>query len=251
MNIVAFIPARAGSKSIPKKNIKLLGGKPLIAYSIESAFRYFSRVIVNTDGEEIAAVAREYGAEVMMRPSNLAEDKTSMFEVLRSEIFKIDPLPDAVILLHPTTPFRKGIQIRIAMELFENNLEKYDSLVAVEAIPEKYHPMLAIISAGNGSRMIFGKLMTLGQKIKAMFGGKRYTGPVLEGIPISHRVTRRQEHPDAFVPTGTIYLFKTSNLKKGSIYGDKVLLMQNEPAININSLQDFEEAEQWLKSSQK
>lgn len=251
MNIVAFIPARAGSKSIPKKNIKLLGDKPLIAYSIETAFKCFPRVIVNTDGEEIAAVAREYGAEVMIRPSNLAQDKTPMVDVLRSEIFKIDPLPDAVMLFHPTAPFRKGVQIKIAMELFEQNLEKYDSLIAVEAIPEKYHPMLAMIAAGNGSRMLFGKLQTLGKKLKALFGGKRYIGPVLEGLPISHRITRRQEHPDAFVPTGTMYLFKTSNLKKGSIYGDKVMLMQNEPTININSLQDFEEAEQWLKSSQK
>src|SRR3990167_948092 len=102
-NIIAFIPARGGSKGIPRKNIKLLGDKPLISYSIDSAFKSgIQKVVVSTDSQEIADVAKEYGAEVMMRPASLAQDKTSMFEVLQSEIPKIQPQPDLVLLLQCT-----------------------------------------------------------------------------------------------------------------------------------------------------
>ena len=80
IKILAIIPARGGSKSVPKKNIRNLNGKPLIAYTIEAAKRIeekFHKIIVSTDDEEIAEVAKHYGAEVpFIRPRNLAEDKT-------------------------------------------------------------------------------------------------------------------------------------------------------------------------------
>ncbi|MCH8326758.1 MAG: acylneuraminate cytidylyltransferase family protein, partial [Bacteroidetes bacterium] len=79
MKIIAIIPARGGSKGIPRKNIRLLAGKPLIAYTIEHALeaRQVDRTIVSTDDTEIAAVARQYGAEVLMRPPELATDSAS------------------------------------------------------------------------------------------------------------------------------------------------------------------------------
>lgn len=250
-NIIAFIPARAGSKSIPGKNIKELGGKPLIAYSIEKAIACgIERVIVNTDGEDIAKVAREYGAEVMMRPSELAQDDTSMYQVLKSEIPKIEPLPELVMLLQPTSPFRKKIHIKIAISLLTSNFDKYDSLISVERVPEKYNPAQVIISIpSHGKKVILGKLITWEQKLKSFFTGIKYHNPpLLQGYPIFQRLTRKQDYPEAWIPTGSIYLFKTENvIKHGSIYGERVMLLETESEININSPEDWEKAELWLK----
>ena len=89
MKSVAIIPARGGSKRIPRKNIKLFAGKPIIAYSIEAAIasKLFDRVIVSTDDDEIAAIAQSFGAEVpFLRPKNLSDDHTGTIEVLKHAI---------------------------------------------------------------------------------------------------------------------------------------------------------------------
>jgi N-acylneuraminate cytidylyltransferase len=223
MNIVAFIPARSGSKSIPNKNTKLLGGKPLIAYTIETAQKAgMERIICSTDGEDIAKVARQYGAEVLVRPAELAKDETPMFAVVVSEIPKIEPQPDFVMLLQPTSPFRKKIHLQMAMSLFAENLDKYDSLISAERVPEKYNPGQVIVTTPFGHKMA-------------------------NGSPISHRATRRQDFGEAHTPTGSIYLFKTSNLEKGSFYGDNVMLMETEGELNINTADDWALAEQLCK----
>lgn len=218
---VAFIPARGGSKSIPRKNAKFLGGKPLIVWSIDSALEAGLRVVVSTDDEEIAEIARERGGvEILMRPSELAQDETSMFDVLKSEIPKIQPAPEIVILLQPTTPFRNPMEITMAAGM---HVDELDSLITVEPVPEKYNPAQVIISDYKGNRMASGE-------------------------PIANRITRRQEFPHAYVPTGSVYAFKPSNLEKGSFYGERVMLLQTESTININDMADWEEAEQYVKS---
>lgn len=223
-NVIAFIPARAGSKSIPNKNIKELGGKPLIAWTIETALASgFSRVIVSTDGEDIKKIALQYGAEVMDRPKELAGDKTPMFEVLRSEILKIEPEPEYVALLQPTSPFRSVVHVKTAVNFLLGN-EHYDSLIVAERVPEKYNPAQIIISTPSGLRMS-------------------------NGAPVSQRTTRRQDFPSAWVPTGELYVLKTNNLKQGSMYGAQVLLYEKESEININTVEDWELCEQ--KLSQK
>jgi N-acylneuraminate cytidylyltransferase len=220
--MISFIPARSGSKSIPDKNIKLLGNRPLIAYTIETSLKCGFRTIVSTDSEEYAKIAREYGAEVLMRPPELAEDDTSMYQVLKSEIPKIDPIPEIVVLLQPTSPFRKTIHIKNMLSFFLANSE-YDSAISVEKVPEKFNPAQVLIQTPLGSRMA-------------------------NGAPISNRKTRRQEFPNAFVPTGEIYIFKTSNLEKGNFYGENTMLYEKEPATNINSLEDWAEAEKQIKN---
>jgi len=243
MNIVAFIPARGGSKGIPHKNIKLLGNKPLLSYSIESAFMAgLSRVIVNTDDSEIADIAKQYGAEVMYVPPLIAkqrgihQDKSSMYEVLKSEVPRIKPAPDLVLLLQPTTPFRKTSHINIASSMLSKNLENYDSIISVEKVPDKYNPAVVIVDGISGKKMAIGK-------IKSWFGK---TENVLSGVPISQRITRRQDNPQAWIPTGSIYLFKAENLKKGSIYGERVMLLETESTINLNSQEDWDLAEKWI-----
>ena len=116
-------------------------------------------------------------------------------------------------------------------------MEKYDSLISVERVPEKYNPAVVIVDNGTGKNMAMSR-------IKSWFGK---TENILTGVPISKRITTRQDHPQAWIPTGIIYLFKADNVKKGSFYGDKIMLLETEPQININDSDDFEKAEEWLK----
>jgi CMP-N,N'-diacetyllegionaminic acid synthase len=109
--VIAVVPARGGSKSIPRKNISPLGGKPLIAWSIEVArqVREIDRVIVSTEDAEIEAVGRRYSAEVYLRPQELATDQALVIDVLRDLISRLraeGELLDILLLLEPTCPFR-------------------------------------------------------------------------------------------------------------------------------------------------
>lgn len=122
-DILALIPARGGSKSIPRKNILPLAGKPLIAYSIEQALaaRHITRVIVSTDDEEIAWVAREHGAEVpFMRPAEFAQDLSPDIDVFRHTLTWLrdheTSLPELVVHLRPTGPARRVELIDEAIE---------------------------------------------------------------------------------------------------------------------------------------
>jgi CMP-N,N'-diacetyllegionaminic acid synthase len=134
-NIVAIIPARGGSREVPRKNIKKLAGKPLIAYTIEAALQsgIIDRVIVSTEDDEIAALAKEYGAEVIKRPVALATDEAptepTLLHVVKhleeSENYKAD----IIILLQATSPMRKGTHIKEAFQQFLEN--GCDSLLSV------------------------------------------------------------------------------------------------------------------------
>ena len=113
-NILAIIPARKGSKSIPNKNLKKLGGKPLIAYPIKLAksIKIINKVVVSTDSEEIANVAKKYGAEVpFIRPAELAKDETPTLPVLQHCVKFLEEnenyKADLILLFYPTCPFLK------------------------------------------------------------------------------------------------------------------------------------------------
>jgi len=223
-NIVAFIPIRSGSKSIPDKNIKEIGGKPLVAWTIETSLKAGLRTIVNSDSEKYLEIASRYGAETMLRPKDLAEDFTPMFEVLRSEIFKIKPVPEIVVLLSATVPFRKLIILQNAISYFIASMDKYDSAMAVQKIPQEYNPAQVIINTSMGLRMA-------------------------DGRELWERATSRQSYPEAFVTSQGIYIFKTSNLSRGNFYGDKTMLLECNSSIDINTKEDFQKAELELLSS--
>ncbi|SDU24531.1 acylneuraminate cytidylyltransferase family protein [Stappia sp. ES.058] len=134
MKVLAIIPARAGSKGLAGKNIREINGKPLIAWSIEQALSAESvgRVVVSTDGPEIAEVARKAGAEVPgLRPGELARDETATEPVLLHvlEAWCPDGLPDAVLLLQPTSPLRLAGTIDTAIDTLRR--EGADSLLSV------------------------------------------------------------------------------------------------------------------------
>ena len=141
---LAIVPARAGSKGIKDKNIVELNGKPLIAYSIESGIKskYIDKVVVTTDGKEIAKVARKYGAEVpFMRPSYLSSDTAKTIDAVIhciEEMKKLGEEYDYMVLLQPTQPLRQAWHIDEAIELI---LEKNEeALVSVSKV--KDHPIL-------------------------------------------------------------------------------------------------------------
>ena len=118
LNVLAIIPARGGSKTVPKKNIKLLAGKPLIAYAIKAGLgsSVVDKVIVSTDDEEIAGISKGFGAEVpFLRPKELAEDNVSDLPVFQHAIRFLEQehrfKPDIIVHLRATTPFRTGKDI--------------------------------------------------------------------------------------------------------------------------------------------
>lgn len=150
MKIITIIPARGGSKSVPRKNIKLLGGKPLIAYTILASLdsRKIERTIVSTDDTEIARIAKDYGAEVpFMRPKNLARDSSSALSVILHAIKYLEQkekyFPDIIVFLQPTSPFRKT-------EHIDEGIEKIKNCNAIIGVSEiKDHPYFAMKKKGE------------------------------------------------------------------------------------------------------
>ena len=144
MALIGLIPARGGSKGIPGKNIAPCGGKPLLAWTAEAAFAsgVLDRVILSTDDEEIANVGRQLGLELpFLRPPSLAADNTTMLavmahalQVLRAEGGTID----ALVLLQPTSPFRRGHHIAEAVGLFRKR--RAATVVSIERVPHNFVP---------------------------------------------------------------------------------------------------------------
>lgn len=146
MQVLALLPARGGSKSIPRKNIAPLGGKPLLSYAVNAVRRSpgVARIIVDTDDAEIAAVARGLGAETpYVRPAELAKDDTPTMPVLRHALEWLQEnesyAPDAVLLVQPTSPFVRTEQISAAIDLLAAHPEA-DSVTSVQEVPNHFHP---------------------------------------------------------------------------------------------------------------
>ncbi len=232
MKILALIPARGGSKGIPKKNIKKLGGKELIRYSIELglACTMIDQVVVSTDDEAIADVSRQAGASVpFLRPAALADDRSPTIDTVihalqffeaKGQIF------DAVCLLQATSPFRTQEELHSAIQQFEQ--KQADSLISVREVPHVYNPHWVFKPTEDGQ---FLKIATGEETI----------------------ISRRQDLPKAFHRDGAIYISKKEViLKERSLYGRKVAhyLMTDSPNINIDSMEDWKLAEQEIAKRQ-
>jgi CMP-N,N'-diacetyllegionaminic acid synthase len=155
--VIGLIPARAGSKRVANKNVRTLAGHPLLAYSICAAREsgVFSRVLVSTDSEEIAAIAKNYGAEVpFLRPVEFAQDWSPDIEWVRHLLLGLDAdggLPDCFSILRPTSPFRQPETIRRAWARFLDDSQA-DSLRAVEKCGQ--HPAKMWLIDGNRMRTV-------------------------------------------------------------------------------------------------
>jgi CMP-N,N'-diacetyllegionaminic acid synthase len=221
MQLLGIIPARGGSKGILGKNIKLLGGKPLLAYTFIAAKSagVFSRIVLSTDSEEIAAVGRQLGIEVpFIRPPELARDDTPMLPVLQHVVKNLGTTFDAIAILQPTAPFRRWQDLRAAAELLEQNPE-VESVVSVEPVPEHYSPYF--LMKIESDRLL--PFMTDGLKI-----------------------TRRQDAPKAYSRSGDFYFTRTRTLlEKGSIYGEncRPFIVNHKHRVNLDTMNDWQEAE--------
>ena len=193
MKILGIIPARGGSKGIPKKNIKLIKGKPLIAYTIEEALKSkLDEVIVSTDCKEIANVSHKYTSKVIIRPKKLAQDDSPTIEAIKHALMTVEGDFDSVMILQPTSPLRTYQHINEAIELFKNDKDA-DSLVSVVEVPHNYMPE---------------KLME--------FDGKYLQGNL--------QIKRRQEIKKMYARNGAaIYISKVELIKNDKILGDKIL----------------------------
>ncbi|WP_158727926.1 MULTISPECIES: cytidylyltransferase domain-containing protein [unclassified Flavobacterium] len=229
MRILAIIPARGGSKGVPFKNIKILNGKPLLAYTSEIALQstYLTDVILSSDDFQIIEVAKQLGIQVpFIRPEELAQDTTPTIDVIIHALEwydKQDISFDAVCVLQVTSPFR-------TVALLDDAIQKFiasncDSLVSVQKVPHEYNPhwTFEVNSKGN---------------LKITTGEEKIIG-------------RRQELPIAYHRDGSIYITKTEVLlHEHSLYGKKITFIEFPPEfyINIDTLQDWEKAEKMIQA---
>lgn len=233
MKILGIITARGGSKGVPGKNLKLLAGKPLLAYTVEAALgsRSLDRVILSTEDEAIAAAGRGLGCEVpFMRPAELSRDETAHLPVIQHAAKWMQDhagyRPDAVVTLQPTSPLRTAGDIDAAVALLESS--GADSVLSVSEVPAHSHPSRTLSLDANGLAVLFAT-----------------------GEPVRNRINRRQDMPEAWVMNGAIYACRTAELfaAEPSLYGDAVVAyrMPVERSIGIDDLDDWAAAERLLR----
>ncbi len=225
--VLGIIPARGGSKSIPRKNIKPFAGKPLIAWSIEVALqsKALERVIVTTDDVEIAMVARQYGAEVpFMRPSELAQDTTPSLPVLQHAVQSLKEedgyYPDYTLLLEPTSPARQPFHVREAITIVAAS--GADSVIALGEVPGHYNFHWQVSLQSDKAKLV-------------------------DGSPWPEIVRRRQDLPKTYFRNGAFYLFKSDLLfaSEPSLYGNDVrgYVIEEKYSIDIDTPKDWEVGE--------
>lgn len=225
-NILGLIPARGGSKSIPQKNVALLCGKPLLAYTCEAALasRHNLRAVLNTDAPAIAAIGQQCGIEVpFIRPTELAEDQTPMIDVLMHSLewFRQNENydPEIIVLLQPTSPLRRAEHIDAGIDLLIET--GADTVVSVSEVPHQFSPhSVMCLERGRLTPYIDGP-MILRRQDKPRFYGRN--GPAI-------LVTRREV------------------VESGRLYGQVVhpLEMSRADSVDIDDAEDLALAEFWL-----
>jgi CMP-N,N'-diacetyllegionaminic acid synthase len=223
MNTFALIPARGGSKGIPRKNIKLIAGKPLIVWTIEAALRssLLSSIVVSTDDYEIAEIARSAGAQVpFMRPSELAQDQTPGIDPV---LHALDQLPqfDSVLLLQPTSPLRSTVDIDGCLNMVSE--KKYMSVVSVTVADTHPYWMYSLKPDSTMVRFV-------------------------DSPPIA----RRQDLPMAYELNGAMYFAQANWLRlSGNLVAAETVAyeMSKEHSIDVDTPADWKFAEILLKDS--
>ena len=230
MNILGLIPARGGSKSIPRKNIALLAGRPLLAYTCEAALesRCLTRVVLSTDDEAIAEVGRNCGVEVpFMRPAELAGDNTPSLAVAQHAIRWLseheDWEADVLVLLQPTSPLRRVNHVDEAIELLLQS--GAETVVSVVEVPHRYSPYSIM-------RLVDGYLQDFWQ------------------APLPFDRYRRQEIPVLYARNGPAVLATRVQvvMEQASFYGQRVMpyVMRNEDSLDVDTPLDLELAAWFL-----
>ncbi len=222
--ILGVITARGGSKGIPRKNIKDLAGKPLIAYTVEAAkqSKYLTRCIVSTDDQEIADVSKQYGANIpFMRPEELAQDQSTSMEVVQHVLKDIGEEYDYLMILQPTSPLRAA--------------EDIDGCI-IKAVDTDADSVMSMKELDDFSA----------KKLKRIDNDEIVPWLEDEGKESS----RRQDLDQVYKRNCAIYLTKTELIKKGDLFGkvSRPYIMPEDRSIDINQLVDFNLAEFYLKN---
>ena len=218
MRVLGIVPARGGSKGIPDKNIAPLGGRPLLAYTADAVAesRALTRTVVSTDAARIAEASRALGLEVpFMRPAELAADDTPMLPVIQHAVAAMADAgfqAEAVVLLQPTSPLRRGAHIDAAIDLLERS--GAESVVSVVEVPHQFNPASVLRLDGERLR------------------------PWLD----APTVAGRQNKPRVLARNGPAVLaVRASVLASGSLYGDdsRPLVMSAEESLDVDTPWDL------------
>lgn len=224
MKVLGFVPARGGSKGVPRKNVRVLHGKPLLVYTAEAArgARRLDHVVLSTDDQDIADVGQAAGLEVLfLRPPELSQDDTPTYPVVMHGLHAAEARYgsfDAVCLLQPTSPLRDSAEIDACIELLETS--GADSVFSVLPVPSRFNPHWVYERDAEGFLHLS-------------------TG---EATPI----VRRQSLPPAFHRDGAIYVTRRDVLvNRGSMYGTRTVgfLRKPERSVDIDTLDDWARAE--------
>jgi CMP-N-acetylneuraminic acid synthetase len=231
MKILAIIPARIGSKGVPLKNIQKLNGIPLIEHTLKIAKKVekFDKIIVSTDSEKIANIARQNKIEIpFIRPKKLSGDKSSSAEYVTHALnflkLKMNYVPDIITILQPTSPIRdpKSITDSIAI------LKRTKSSCVMTVTKTKNHPFLSFRINKNKNLQPFE--------------------------PNFQKYFQRQKFPILYYPTGSVYTFWRDSFEKNhSVYGNKIkpIILKQEDSVDIDSIFDLFIAEMTLKHWKK
>jgi CMP-N,N'-diacetyllegionaminic acid synthase len=226
MNFLVVITARGGSKGIPKKNIKLLNGKPLIQYSIDIAKAVADKkdICFTTDSDEITTVAKNLGLDIpYKRPDDLATDTANSQDVILHALETYETINnktyDAVLLLQPTSPFRTLKQVNDCIKLFDNSMDMVVSTKLASA-----NPYYNLFEEENG-----------------------FLTPSKKG-----NFTRRQDCPNVYEFNGAIYVINSDSLRKQKMKAFRKIkkyIMSEETSIDIDTPFDWKIAEFHLQNS--
>lgn len=224
--ILVVITARGGSKGVPRKNVRLVNGKPLIAYAIEAALEakdYLYKIIVSTDDEEIAAVSKEFGAEIpFMRPAELASDTAASLPVIQHAAQQIEEQDgitlDWTLLIQPTTPLIRGEDVINIIDLIESSPKATSIISVVNAMDS--HPI----------------------KLKTIKEGQLHS--YIEDAPQSYR--RQDLDNNLYKRNGCLYMTRRNTLlEDNDLYGPFITpyIMPEERSLDIDTEFDLKLAE--------
>lgn len=228
---LAVVPARGGSKRLPRKNVRKLCGKPLVAYTLEAAIESgcFDKIMLNSDDEEILSIAREYAEiDIEQRPARLAQDTTKVLELIceLADREDIKDQFDVIALLLPTCPFRRAIHIQEGFEQLTSDVDSIVSLTTYE-----FPPQLSIFKDDQTGML----------------------SPVFDPCPLITGDTRSQDQKPIFRPNGGFYMswinkfVNNRNYFKGKVKG---YAMERLSSVDLDEITDFEYAEFLLQKNQ-
>ncbi|GAB1266420.1 acylneuraminate cytidylyltransferase family protein [Aurantivibrio infirmus] len=224
--VIALIPARSGSKGLSDKNIRLLNGKPLLAYTIDAAHAsgVFDEIVVSSDSDEILTIAESFGAGTHRRDPSLSQDDSAMDPVIAEFIEQGNMSPDTtVILLQPTSPLREGRHIAEALQWFLES--SCSSVISVYTIPSKF--------------------------LKASIQKDNFLVPICD---LDTAYTRRQDLPTVYMPNGAIYIFSVEHfLLENKIPRQRSVpyVMLEECSLDIDNEKDLAQCSRYLMDKQE